>query len=320
MYGNFKIFSGSSHKGLAERICHRLGMPLGKSKTVQFSNENLLVQIEENVREADVFVIQTAAPPLHQNIFEMFITIDALKGASAARVTAVLPYMPYVRSDKKDRPRISITARLMADLLEACGADRVLTMDLHAPQIQGFFRKPTDQLQAAVIICKYLARSDLSDAVLIAADAGEAKDLGRYAQLLDLPIAIIDKRRDGDDENPRAVNLIGDVKGKTAIIIDDEIASAGTIIKASEFLYSEGATSVKAAATHAVFSGTAMEKIASSRLTEVIVTDTVPVPPEKRLDNITVLSGDRIFASAIQRIHDGNSVSSLFKHESLRQG
>lgn len=312
MFGNFMIFGGTSHTGLTERICHHLGIQLGRSNTHKFSNENLMVQIQENVREADVFVVQTAAPPLHQHIFELLITIDALKSASAARVTAVMPYYPYVRSDKKDRPRISITARLIADLLEAAGADRVLTMDLHSPQIQGFFRIPTDQLMGANTICDYLRRTDLSNAVLIAADAGEAKDLGRYANRLDLPMAIIDKRRYGDDEQPKATHIIGDVVGKRAIIVDDEVASGATMIEAANFLLEKGATEVMGCATHAVFSGTALERIAASPLTEVVVTDTVPLPDDKDTSKIKVLSVDRLFARAIQRIHDGNSVSSLF--------
>lgn len=312
MHGNLKIFSGSSHHELTERICDRIGIPLGRSHTVHFSNQNLMVQIQENVREADVYVVQTAAPPLHTHIFELFITIDALKSASAGRVTAVIPYFPYVRSDKKDRPRISITARLMADLLMASGADRVLTMDLHSPQIQGFFGIPTDQLQASTLISEYLRRQDLSNAILVAADAGEAKDLGRYANKLDLPMAIIDKRRYGDDENPRPVNLIGSVEGKTCILADDEIASGGTMVEAANFLLEKGAARVIGAATHAVLGGSAVDRIKASPLSELIVTDTVPVPAEKRFDKLTILSVDRLFAAAIQRIHDGNSVSALF--------
>lgn len=313
MQGNLKIFSGSSHTELAERIAQSIGVPLGRTQRVHFSNENIMIQIQENVREADVFVIQTAAPPLHTHIMELLIMLDALKSASAARVTAVLPYFPYVRSDKKDRPRISITARLMADLLVTAGADRVLTMDLHSPQIHGFFSVPTDQLAAARLISDYLrSHIDLSNAVLVASDAGEAKEIGRYANRLDLPIAVIDKRRSGDDEKPRAVNLIGDVEGKTAIIADDEIASGATMIEAASFLKARGAARVIGAATHAVLSGNAVERFKASDFSELIVTDTVPIPPEKRFDRLTILSVDRLFAHTIQRIHDGSSVSSLF--------
>lgn len=313
MYGKFLIFSGQSHRGLAEDICAHLGLRVGESTTIKFSNENLMVQIEENVREADVFVVQTAAPPLHQNIFELLILLDALKSASAARVTAVIPYFPYVRSDKKDRPRISITARLMADLITAAGADRVLTMDLHSAQIQGFFRCPTDQLQAINLMCDHLRRRDLTDAVLVASDAGEAKDVARYTNRLDLPMAIIDKRRDGDDEDPRAAHIIGDIKGRSCILVDDEIASGGTLLRATELLLERGAREVRGVATHAVLSGRALERIQNSPISEVIVTDTIPIPDEKRIEKLKVISVARLLADAIRSIHDGTSVSALFR-------
>jgi ribose-phosphate pyrophosphokinase len=201
MYGKMKILAGSAHPELARSICAHLGLPLSPSRVVKFSNENIMVQIEENVREADVFVIQPSCHPVSDGIIELLITIDALKHASAGRITAVVPYLPYARSDKKDRPRISITARLMADLMETAGAHRVITMDLHSPQVQGFFRIPVDQLIAAPIICDYLAANrNLENYVLVAGDAGEAKELGRYANRLNLPMAIVDKRRDGDDD------------------------------------------------------------------------------------------------------------------------
>ena len=311
MYGDFAIFSGSSHQTLAESICSQLGLARGRSHSVLQDSGNLEVQILDNVRESDVFVIQTAAPPLHQHIFELFIMIDALKAASAGRVTAVLPYMPYVRADKKSQPRISIVARLLADLLVASGAVRVLTMDLHAPQVQGFFRVPTDQLQAANILCNHLRNSDLSNAVVCAADMGEAKDLGRYANRLDLPMAIIDRR--SDDGHERATNLIGEVEGKVAIIIDDEIDTGEKLVEATNFLLSRGAAEVRAVATHGVFSGEAIERIEASPVTEVIVTNTIPMPAAGLPSKIQVLSVARLFARAIQRIHDGNSVSALFR-------
>ncbi|MFP4597675.1 MAG: ribose-phosphate diphosphokinase [Persicimonas sp.] len=313
-----KVFSGSSHPAFANAICDYLGMELGKSHTVTFSNENMLVQIEENVRGSDVFVVQTSCPPVHVHLFEMLIMIDALRSASAERITAVIPYFPYIRSDKKDRPRISITARLMADLLKTSGADRVLTMDLHTPQAQGFFRMPVDQLQGAGPLCARLERDKEDDWILIAADAGEAKDLGRYANRLDLPMAIIDKRRDGDDEKPRAVNLIGDVAGKTAVVVDDEIASGGTLIEAATFLKKRGATKVLAVATRPVFSVNAPTRIATAPIEQVFVTDTIPaeLPPDSNIEVVSVAS---MFAEAITRIHDGSSVSSLFKPDTLRE-
>ncbi|HEU5075808.1 MAG TPA: ribose-phosphate diphosphokinase, partial [Polyangiaceae bacterium] len=251
--------------------------------------------------------------PLHQNIFELLIMLDALKSASAARVTAVIPYFPYVRSDKKDRPRISITARLMADLITAAGADRVLTMDLHAAQIQGFFRCPADQLQAINLMCDHLKRRDLTDAVLVASDAGEAKDVARYTNRLDLPMAIIDKRRDRDDEDPRAAHIIGDIKGRSCILVDDEIASGGTLLRATELLLERGARDVCGVATHAVLSGRALERIQTSPISEVIVTDTIPIPEGKRIDKLKVISVARMLADAIRSIHDGTSVSALFR-------
>lgn len=314
MTNTIRIIGGSAHPEFADQICAHLAVDRCETRLVRFSNENLMVQILENVREADVFVIQPSCPPVSDGILELLITIDALKHASARRITAVLPYFPYARSDKKDQPRISITARLLADLLETAGADRVLTMDLHAPQVQGFFRIPVDQLKAAPIICDHLRSTrQLDDYILVAGDVGEAKEIGGYANRLNLPIAIVDKRRDGDDEKPRAVHLIGNVGGKRALIIDDEIASGGTLIEASAFVLDRGAVSVEAAAVHPVLSGAATSKIAHSPLTSIVVTDTLPLSPEKRIDKLEVCSVSQLFADAILAIHDGSSISSLFR-------
>jgi ribose-phosphate pyrophosphokinase len=312
-----KVFSGSSHRSFANAVCEHLGVDLGKSHTVTFSNENMLVQIDENVRGSDVFVIQTSCPSVHENLFEMLIMIDALRSASAHRVTAVIPYFPYIRSDKKDRPRISITARLIADILQTSGADRVLTMDLHSPQAQGFFHMPVDQLKGAGPLCKRLQQDKTDDWILVAADAGEAKDLGRYANLLDLPMAIIDKRREADDEKPRAVNLIGSVEGKVAVVVDDEINSGGTLVEAANFLDKHGASRVLAVATHPVFSNKAIERISNSCVEHVIVTDTVPIPEEDLTDKIEIVSVSSMFAEAIRSIHTGESVSRLFQPDVL---
>jgi ribose-phosphate pyrophosphokinase len=314
--GKLKVFSGSAHRELAQAICDHLDVPLSPSEVVKFANENLMVKIQENVRECDVFVVQSSAPPVNEGIIELLIMIDALRHASAARVTAVVPYFMYCRSDKKDRPRISITARLMADLLQTAGANRVLTMDLHSPQIQGFFHVPADNLVSAPLICDYFRDRDLSNYVLVAADAGEAKELGRYANRLHLPIAIIDKRRYGDDDRAKAQHLIGDVRGKHCLIVDDEIATAGTLIEAAQFLEREGALSVRAAATHPVLCGPAMERIAASNLTEIVVCDSIPVRHKidtpKLKEQFKVLPVSHMFAKAIRRIHDGDSVSDLF--------
>jgi ribose-phosphate pyrophosphokinase len=314
MVGAVKVIGGTAHPDLSREISKCMGAELCPTTVVRFSNENILVQIDDNVREADVFVIQPSCSPVSDGIIELLITLDALKHASAGRITAVLPYFPYTRSDKKDRPRISITARLMADLLQAAGADRILTMNLHSPQVQGFFHIPVDQLQAAPILCDYLRASrDLTNYVLVAGDVGESKDVGDYATRLDLPIAIVDKRRHGDDEVARAVNVIGDVDGKVALIIDDEVASGGTLVEAARFLLERGAVAVEACVVHGVLSGKAVERIAASPIRQLVVTDTIPLPESKRIPKIHVQSVAPIFADAIHAIHDGLSVSRLFR-------
>ena len=312
MLRDLKLIACSSHPLLARDIAAEMGLDLCRTRVIRFSNENIKVNIEENIRGTDAFVIHTSCPPVSDGIMELLITIDALRHASADRITAVLPYYPYVRSDKKDEPRISITARLVADLLQTAGADRVLTMDLHSPQIHGFFHIPVDHLTAAPVLCQHFAARALDDWVMVAPDAGEVKDAGRYAERLDVPLAIIDKRRYGDDETVRAVHVIGEVMGRHALIVDDETASAGTLISAAEVLLEQGAVDVTAGVVHPVLSGNACERIAESRLGELVVTDSIPVGPEKGCDKIKVLSVAPLFAQAITRIHDGRSVSSLF--------
>ena len=312
MLRDLKLIACSSHPLLARDIAAEMGLDLCRTRVIRFSNENIKVNIEENIRGTDAFVIHTSCPPVSDGIMELLITIDALRHASADRITAVLPYYPYVRSDKKDEPRISITARLVADLLQTAGADRVLTMDLHSPQIHGFFHIPVDHLTAAPVLCQHFAARALDDWVMVAPDAGEVKDAGRYAERLDVPLAIIDKRRYGDDETVRAVHVIGEVMGRHALIVDDETASAGTLISAAEVLLEQGAVDVTAGVVHPVLSGNACERIAESRLGELVVTDSIPLGPEKGCDKIKVLSVAPLFAQAITRIHDGRSVSSLF--------
>jgi len=313
MFGEMKVFSGSSHPELARGIATHMGMPLGRLKVTRFSNENIKVKIEENVREADVFVIQSSCPPVSDNLMEMLILIDALKFASAARITAVLPYFPYARSDKKDEARISITARLVADLLETAGADRVLTMTLHAPQILGFFRKPADQLLATPILTNYFLTKDLSSTTVVATDAGAAKFAGHFAKRLSVPMAIIDKRRFDDSEKAQSVALIGDVQGRDAIIYDDEIATGGSIKEAARILRELGARSVRVGVTHPVFSGNALETLNSANLDELVVTDSIPVSPErqKAMPYLKVLSTAALFGDAILRIHGGRSISEM---------
>ena len=313
MLGPLKIISGSSHTDFANDICNHMAVELSQMETVHFSNQNMLVRLLDNVREADVFVIQSSCPPVSDNIMETFLLLDALKHSSAARITAVLPYFPYVRSDKKDQPRISIAAKMMARLLEAAGAYRFLLMELHSHQIQGFFDVPVDQLLASDIFCDHLKKQNLEDFVIVAADVGEAKHLGRYANRLNLPMAIIDKRRLGNTDRVEPTHLIGNVEGKHALIIDDEVASAGTLCTAADFLKDNGAKTIRAAVVHPVLSGNAIEKINGSSLDELIVTNTIPLgDKEKQCKKITVLSVAPLFAKAIQRIHNGDSISVLF--------
>ncbi len=312
------IFAGRSHPEFAKEVANRLYLEVGKAEITQFSNNNIWVQLKENVREKDVFIIQTASPKrLHDHWQELLIFIHAAKHASASRVTAVIPYFYYARSDKKDKPRISITAQLNADLLQTAGADRVITMDLHSHQVQGFFRFPADQLRSVNTLCKRLREMNLNSkkAVLIAADAGEAKHIGSFANRLGLPFAIIDKRRYDNSEKPEAVGIVGEVEGKMAIIIDDEIASGGTLIESAKFLKQRGADLVVAAVTHGVFSGKALDKIRDSEIGMVIVTDTMPCPQNKIPDKVAYVTVTDLFAEAIRCVHTGASISHIFERD-----
>jgi len=313
MIGPLKIIAGGSHPKFAKDICDQLAIEVTDIENIVFGNENMLVRVLDNVRESDIFVIQSSCPPVSDNIIETLLLLDALRHASAGRITAVLPYFPYVRSDKKDQPRISIAAKLMARLFQTAGANKFLLMELHSHQIQGFFDVPVDQLLAVDVFCDYLRQQDLSDYVIVAADVGEAKHLGRYANRLNLPMAIIDKRRLGNTDSVVPTHLIGDVEDKNALLIDDEVASAGTLCKAADFLKEKGAKSIRAAVVHPVLSGRALEKINSSSLDELIVTNTIPLGDKGDIcKKIKVLSVAPIFAKAIQRIHNGDSISVLF--------
>jgi ribose-phosphate pyrophosphokinase len=297
---------------LAQEIADRLYLPLGDVTINKFSNENIKVKINESVRGKDIFVVQTSCPPVNDNIMELLIMLHALKGASAGRVTAVIPYFPYVRSDKKDEPRISITAKLMADLLTAGGADRVLTMDLHAAQIQGFFDMPADQLLALPILCRYFEMKGMENLVVVAGDVGRAKLNRKYAERLNSPLAILDKRRESDDEKAEVVSVIGEVDGKNAVMFDDEILTGGSLMELVRALKEKGANQIYAGITHGILAGQAVDLIEESPVEELVVTNTVPVSPEKRKGKIKVLSVAELFAEAIKRIHHSESVSSLF--------
>jgi ribose-phosphate pyrophosphokinase len=307
-----KIFCGTGNPGLAQEICDYLGEPLGRVEVTRFSNENIFVQVQENVREADVYVVQPFASPVHENICELLILMDALRSASARRITAVIPYYSYARSDKKDAPRISIAGRLMADVLVTAGANRVLTMTLHSPQVHGFFSVPTDHLVATPILADYFSRLEMENAVIVAPDAGHAKRAGEFGERMKLPIAFVDKRR-LSDMSVEATAVVGDVRGKNCLIVDDEIAAASTTIQTTRALLDHGAASVSAAATHGVLCGPAISRLVESPLAQIVVTNTVAVPPEKQFDRLTVLSVAPLFGEAIKSIHTGESISQLFR-------
>ena len=310
MQDPLKIFSGTSNPELALAISKHLGVELGRAEIRQYSNENIFVQIGENVRERDVFVVQTLLSP--RDILELLIMLDSLRSASARRTTAVIPYYSYARSDKKDMPRISVAARLIADLLVTAGANRVLTMTLHSAQVQGFFNVPCDQLSATPVLSRYFkSKLDLRNFVAFAADAGSAKRVGAYASRLDLPMGFADKRRVSDTE-VEVRSVVGEVAGKKILIFDDEIAAATSLAETVAVLEKIGVGDIYVGAAHGVLSGPAMERIRSLRVKEVVVTDSVRVPPEKRIDKITVLSVANLFGEAIKRIHTGESVSELF--------
>lgn len=311
MYGNLSIFTGNANPALAKAICDHLGVPLGQAEVFEFSNENIFVRIQDTVREQDVFVVQPFTTPVNRSIMELLIMIDALKRASAARITAVIPYYAYGRTDKKDQPRVPITARLLADLIETAGANRVLTMDLHAGQIQGFFSVPVDELSALRILSDYFEAKGLTDAVVVSPDLGSAKKARNFAENVGAPLAIIEKRR--IERQTDALNVIGEVQGKRAIIIDDEIDTGGSVLKTIGALAERGVTEFYAACTHPVLSGPAIERLRESPIREFITTDTIPIPPHKWLPTMRVLSVAALFGEAIRRIHTGGSVGQLFR-------
>jgi ribose-phosphate pyrophosphokinase len=302
------IVAGTSHPSLAQKIAAILGLPLGGVRFTRFSNENLKVRVEDNVRDRDVFVVQTSCPPVNEALMETLILIDALRSASAGRITAVIPYFPYARSDKQDEPGVSITARLVADLLVTAGAHRALLMDLHAPQECGFFRIPVDHITAIPVLCGELGRDNGRSRVVVATDIGEAKDAGRFAATMSLPLAIINKKRTGDDEHAVPSAIVGDVQGRHALIVDDEIATGGTILEAADMLKRMGAVAVEAAVVHPVLSGNAVQKLRGSSLSRLLVTDSIPLPDEKRDPRIEVVSVAPLLAEAIRRIHTGGSL------------
>ncbi len=313
MYQDLSIFSGNAHPDLALSVCRYLETPLGQCEVFEFSNENIFVRIHENVRARDVFIIQPMVSPVNTRIMELLIMIDAFKRASAGRITAVVPYYAYGRSDKKDQPRVPITARLLANLIETAGADRLLTVDLHAGQIQGFFNIPVDELTALYMISRYFKDKELADMIVVAADEGASKRARNVGQSLKAPLAIIEKRRANNEEQVEVLNVIGDVRGRQAILIDDEILTGGTLVEGAALLMDHGATAVYAGVSHAILSSSAVSKIEKSPISELVVTDTIPLALEKRIPKITVLSIAPLLGEAIKRIHTGHSVGELFQ-------
>jgi ribose-phosphate pyrophosphokinase len=310
-----KVFTGNAHPALAQAVVDYLGIPLGKCEVFEFSNENIFVRILENVRQRDTFVIQPLSSPVNKNLVELLIMLDALKRASAGQITAVVPYYGYGRTDKKDQPRVPITARLVADLLTVAGANRLLTVDLHAAQIQGFFNIPVDELTALYLFSNYFKDRDFDDLVVVATDIGITKRARDLAANLGAPLAIMEKRRVGNVDQPETLNVIGEVEGKVALTIDDEIDTAGSLVGVVSALQKRGVKEIYACCTHPIFSGPAIQRIASCPVKEVVVTDTVPVTDEKKLDKITVLPIAPLLGEAIKRIHTGQSIGALFEQK-----
>jgi ribose-phosphate pyrophosphokinase len=313
VYQELRVFSGNAHPELAQAICDYLEMPLGQCEVIKFSNENLFVRFCENIRARDVFLVQPIVSPVNDRLMELFVMIDAAKRASAGRITAVVPHYAYGRSDKKDQPRVPITARLVANFMETAGADRLLTVDLHAGQIQGFFNIPVDELTALYILSRYFKDKGIPNLTVVSTDVGDAKRARNVADRLDVPLAIVEKRRISNEQRAEAVNIIGEVKGMNALIVDDEVDTGSTLIATVDLLQRHGTVAIYACCTHPVLSGPAVERIEQSPIRELVVTDTIPLPIEKRLPKITVLSLAPLLGEAIQRIHTGHSVGELFQ-------
>lgn len=312
LYNEVAVFTGNANGALAQAVCDYISIPVGRSQVFEFSNENIFVKIDESVRENDIFVVQPLSSPVNRSIMELLIMIDAFKRASAGRITAVLPYYAYGRTDKKDQPRVPITARLLADMITVAGANRVMTVDLHAGQIEGFFNIPVDNLTAIHILADYFRDKNLSNPVVVSPDLGSAKRARNFAQLLNAPLAIVEKRRLGNEDKTAVLNLIGSVSGMQAILIDDEIDTAGSIMQAAETVQKAGATEIYAGCVHGVLSGSAIERIKNGCITELVITDTIPLPPNKQIDKIKVLTVSRLLGECIMRVHAGASVGAMF--------
>jgi ribose-phosphate pyrophosphokinase len=312
-FGNIKIFTGNANPGFAAEIAEVLGLPMGQNEVGRFSDGEITVNTFETVRGCDIFVVQSTCTPVNENLMELLIMIDSFKRASAGRITAVIPYYGYARQDRKTKARDPITAKLVADLINAAGADRVLTMDMHALQIQGFFNIPVDHMLGMPTLVEHYKNMDFvgDNVVVVSPDLGSVTRARLFAEQINAPLAIIDKRRPKQNES-EVMNLIGEVKGKRALLVDDMIDTAGTIVHGAVALIEKGAEEVYACCTHGVLSGPAIERIAASPIKELVTTNTIPLSPEKRIPKIKVLSVARVFAEAIERIYEDLPVSSLF--------
>jgi ribose-phosphate pyrophosphokinase len=311
-HGPLKLFTGSAHPALAREIAEHLGIPLGVARLHRFPDTEVSFQIDENIRGTDVFIVQPTSAPVDEHLIELCVMIDAFRRSSASRITAVIPYYGYARQDRKDKPRVPISAKLVANLLGAAGTNRVLTMDLHKAQIQGFFDIPVDHLFAAPVIIEYLSRQKMGPVTIVSPDAGGAERARAYAKRIDADLAIIDKRRT-DDGTAEVMNVIGDVRGRVCVIADDIIDTAGTIQKAAQALTDAGASRVLASAVHGVLSGPAMQRIEAAPIDRLVITNTVPLTAEKaRCEKVVVLSVARLLAQAVRSIHEETSVSKLF--------
>ena len=317
-FDDLKILSGNAHLELAKDICKYLSLSLASSEAFKFSNDNTFVRIKENIRGKDVFIIQPISIPVNDNLMELLIMIDAAKRASAGRITAVIPHYAYGRTDKKDQPRVAITARLVADFLSVAGADRLLTIDLHAGQIQGFFNIPVDELTAIPMLARHFESLRGDDLVVVATDVGDAKRARSTAILLDAPIAIIEKQRLGNNDQIESASLIGSVKDKIALIVDDEVGTGGTIMAAENALIEQGASQIVCAVTHPLLSGDASSLLKNSNIVKMAVTDSVPVPQERRWDGLEVLSIAPLLGEAINRIHRDQSIGAMFDNPGLK--
>ena len=309
---NIKIFACKSAENFTKEICDYLNLPVGQMDILKFKNDNTFVQIKETVREQDVYIVQTTTPPVNERVMELLITIDAFKRASAKNINVVLPYYIYSRSDKKDQPRIPVTAKLMQQLLEAAGATRVITCDLHNPAIQAYFNINCDRLSAQNILQKYFKEKNLKDMVIVATDAGSSKKAYKYSEYFGCPIALIDKRRAGNDDRAIATTVIGDVENKEAIIFDDEVDTAGSLIETAKILERFHAKEIYAGCTHGVLSADAVQRIEASPIKELVITNTIPLPEEKQSDKIKVLTIAPLFAEAIRRLNEARPLGELF--------